>query len=160
MKRVLAAAATAALLVAAVWFSRGEVREPSPLAETPQACIRAMFAAARDGDVQAYRAYFTGAQLDEIDRQLAGERTGASAQALREAIGPLKGLAMTEVDGEPATTDRAALSVERVYEQHSQRQVYRLQRGADGGWRIVSLQQPGNFHPPIAYGTPVWEGKQ
>lgn len=160
MRRAVALVATVALLAWAVVAGRQRSQDPTQPASTPstamatpEQCIERMFAAAEKGDISAYLACFAGAERDRIQREI--QQTGAALfrQSLIDAVAPLKGWAIH--DNQPVG-EFAELAVERVYQHHNERQVYRLSRDS-GEWRIVGIAGSQPMQAPIPYGTPVFE---
>jgi hypothetical protein len=149
LKQVLAALVTVAAIVAVLYFNR------APIALTPEDCLKQMFDAAERGDVDAYLDCFTGAERARLDRELGMQSKEAFAQSLVEAVKTLKGRAIIAPPGKPATSDRAELTVERVYAHRNETQTYRFERSADL-WRIAAVETVRAFEPPVPFGTPVF----
>ncbi len=88
-------------------------------ADTPEACIERMFAAAQRGDVTAYLDCFTGSERDRLDRELAGQPPEVFARSLRDAVATLKGRAVFRNDAPtrppipPATRSTACTKAAR-----------------------------------------------
>lgn len=162
MKRMLAGLLTLLVLGAVLWQGRG--RPPAPLpapaaADTPEACIERMFAAAQRGDVPAYLDCFTGSERDRLERALAGQKQDAFAQSLRDAVATLKGRAVFRngpADAAAAAADTASYTIDRVYETRTERQLYQL-TCQSGLWRIETVATANPFQPDKAYGSPVYE---
>jgi len=162
VKRTLAGLITLLVLGAVLWQGRGRPPAPLPLekaADTPEACVERMFAAAQRGDVPAYLDCFTGSERDRLERALAGQRPEAFAQSLRDAVATLKGRAVFR-NGPPGDAASAAsiasYTIDRVYETRTERQLYRLTCAA-GVWRIETVATASPFQPDKAYGSPVYE---
>lgn len=156
-RRLAAVVITAAILAGALWLSRsGNQRAAAPSAETPEACVERMFSAAERGDTAAYLDCFTGAERERLARELAGQTPQAFGQSLQQAIQDLKGRAIFAASGNVTSPAEARLTVERVYLNRTERQIYRLQRDGDR-WRIADVQAAQPYQPANAYGTPVYE---
>lgn len=155
MKRLATLAATIALLAAAVYFGGGRSQLASVPSASPTECIEQMFTAAERGDVEAYLACFTGAELRRLSTERDVQPRERFAAALVESVRPLKGRAVNGPSSAP-DGDRAKLEIERIYEHHGERQSYAFRREADG-WRIDSVGAVERFQPAIPYGTPVYD---
>lgn len=161
MKRFVAGLITLLVLGAIVWHGRGTPTPPPTApsnaeADTPEACLERMFAAARRGDVAAYLACFTGSELDRLQRERAGRPTEAFARSLQDAVADLKGRAVFRNDTAETNTDSASYTIDRVYESRTERQRYQLTRQS-GTWYIQSVATASPFQPEKAYGSPVYE---
>ena len=154
MKQSAALLTTALLLAVAFYLSR-TVRNPSSVAASPEACLKRMFQAAEQGEVDAYLNCFTGQQRQRLERELGNQGASAFAASLKSALDKLKGRALSG-SSKVADDDRARMTVERIYERHAERQDYHFVRDS-AGWRIESVGQVQEFQPPIPYGTPVYE---
>lgn len=155
MKRTVTLAATLTLLAAAIYFGSSRPEPAAAPAASPAECIERMFAAAERGDVEAYLACFTGAELRRLSTEREAQPRERFAAALVESVRPLKGRAINGpsnvFDG-----DRAQLEIERIYEHHGERQSYAFRRET-GGWRIDSVGAVERFQQAIPYGTPVYD---
>ena len=151
--RQIAIATTAiVLMVVVVMLARR-----SPLAsggsDEPTDCVYAMAEAARDGDVDAYLACFTGSLRDRLARQAAeGAAGGRFAASLRAGGADLTGVVLQDL--EYAGTDRAQVVLEYVYTGYNERRQVRLRR-VDGEWKITEMTPPRQFMPEVPYGTPA-----
>jgi hypothetical protein len=115
-----------------------------------------MFQAAEQGDVDAYLDCFAGQQRQRLGSEVRQQGKADFAASLRSALDTLKGRAISG-SGKAAPDDRrATLTVERVYERHTERQDYHFVRDSFG-WRIESVGTTQELQPPIRYGTPVFE---
>ncbi|HVW37992.1 MAG TPA: hypothetical protein VHB99_11830, partial [Pirellulales bacterium] len=137
MKRMATFAATLVVLAAAIYFGRSRPEPAAAPAASPADCIERMFAAAERGDVEAYLACFTGAELRRLSAERDAEPLERFAAALVESVRPLKGRAINGPSHAPGS-ERAKLEIERIYEHHGERQSYAFRREADG-WRIDSI---------------------
>lgn len=164
MKRSAALASTLLLLAGAIYLGRGAGRSGAA-ADSPTACLERLFRAAETGDAATYLDCFTGPQRERLMKDADSQSRAAFAAALREAIGGLKGRVVSDpgpaapnADRGPAApnADRALLSVERIYERHTERQSYHFTREPDG-WRIDALGAIEKLQPPIPYATPVYD---
>lgn len=161
MKRIVAGLITLLILGGVLWYGRGTPTPPpagpSPAgADTPEACIERMFAAAQRGDVTAYLDCFAGAERDRLERELAGQPADVFARSLRDAVATLKGRAVFRNGGPDAAANTASYTIDRVYESRTERQRYQLIRQS-GTWRIQSVAVADPFQPDKPYGSPVYE---
>jgi hypothetical protein len=148
-------AATLALLVAAIYLGRSQPDPAAAPAAAPADCLERMFGAAERGDVEAYLACFTGAELRRLSTERDAQPRERFAAALVESVRPLKGRAVSGPSNAPGG-DRATLEIERIYEHHGERQSYAFRRETDG-WRIDSVGAVERFQQAIPYGTPVYD---
>ena len=155
MKRTATFAATFVVLAAAIYLGRSRSEPAAAAPASPAECIERMFAAAERGDVEAYLACFTGAELRRLSTERDVQPRERFAAALVESVRPLKGRAVNGPSSAP-DGDRAKLEIERIYEHHGERQGYAFRREADG-WRIDSVGAVERFQPAIPYGTPVYD---
>jgi|SRR5579871_1172288 len=124
---------------------------PQPQGD-PQGAIYAMLAAARDGDVRAYLASYTG-QMEAALRQALAETTEpAFAKYLKDSNAAIKGIAVS--DPQKITDLQAKVRVEYVYQDRNEAQTMYLEKGP-GGWRISRADDDERVKTLIPYGTPV-----
>ncbi|HVX13637.1 MAG TPA: hypothetical protein VHC22_20810 [Pirellulales bacterium] len=156
MKRPAALIGTVTLLAAAIYLGRpGASRDA--VASSPAACLERLFRAAQEGDFATYLDCFTGPQRERLEREAdAQETTGGMGESLKESVRGLKGRAISGAASAAPDANAAALSVERIYAHHTERQSYHLVRQADG-WRIDSVGAVEKRQPPIPYGSPVFD---
>lgn len=119
---------------------------------SPQDTIYRMMDAARDGDVRRYLGCFTG-QMESTLRQIVAEKGDASlADYIRSFNASVKGVAIQEL---PFVTEREVrLSVEFVYRDRNEMQLYFLQQSS-AGWRITRQENAEGVKTVVPYGTPV-----
>ena len=171
MKHAIAALITFAILAAVLFFTlrnpagnppsgtvdasadRAPFRSTANSGPTPEDCIQRMFESAERGDVVKYIDCFTGAEREQLDRQLSDQSEQAFSESLMQAIKQMKGHAVHQAE---IQNGRAELVVERVYASRNERQRYELLLG-DGQWRIATVHRAEPFQPEIPYGTPVYQ---
>lgn len=124
----------------------------APRDATPQDAIYGMLEAAREGNVDAYLAYFSGPIKASLEQAVA-EATGKGfARYLRESNAPIKGIAVTAPERLSEASVKAR--VEYVYQDRNEVQYMYLERTA-GAWRITRLDAAQRIKTLIPYGTPV-----
>lgn len=155
MKRWIAGLGTAALIavVLANALRRGPPSAKISAAESPGACIRRMFDAAKQGDVETYLDCFTGSERERLERELADQPKDAYARSLVEAVESLKGRA--DFEGSADGDSKSSWIVDRVYTNRIERQTYHLVRESNV-WRIHTVETATSFQPDKPYGTPVY----
>jgi len=129
---------------------RGKGRLP----DTPEGAVKAFFAAAQDGDADAYLSLLSGSlksSFEETQKQLGAARFGDS---LRSSVTRLKGFAVSR-SGETAD-DRVALDVELVFADRSERQRFGLVRHGRG-WAIATIEGAVVEKSSAPYGAPVFD---
>jgi hypothetical protein len=137
-------------LVAIAIALRGKGRLP----DTPEAAARAFFAAAEQGDADAYLGVLNGPlknSFEETKKQLGAK---AFSDSLRTSVSGLKGYAVTRTS--EAANDLAALDVELVFTDRSERQRFGLIRES-GGWLIASIDRADVAKPDKPYGATVYD---
>jgi hypothetical protein len=158
LKRLAAIVATLALLIGSIYFGRHGGIPRDDAANSPEACLNRMFRAAEAGDVASYLDCFTGTQRERLARDSQSQSDGVFASSLKNAMSGLKGRAIRG-PGVVKNADAATLVVERIYDQHTERQAYHFRHEADG-CRIDSLGAVEKRQPSIPYGTPVFEPRE
>lgn len=118
----------------------------------PDACVAAMVAAEKSGDVDAYLDCFSGPLRDQLQSRMAKQSRERLAAELRSGAADLTGHATTDL--KITQPDAATLVLERIYTQHNERHQISLSR-AFGVWKIVEIKPLERFAPEIPYGTPV-----
>jgi len=119
---------------------------------TPQDAIYAMLDAAREGNVGAYVAAYTGQMQASLRQTIAEATEEGFARYLRESNAPVKGIAITEPE---ALTDREVkVRVEYVYRDRNEVQYMYLEKG-DGKWLIARVDATQRIKTLVPYGTPV-----
>jgi hypothetical protein len=158
-RRILAAIATAGVLglILAVGARRpaagsGGHRTTSGPGETPEGLIRALLEDARAGDVEAYLDAYAEPLRSRIARDVDEAGRALFADELRRAAVARRGHALFAP--EPDGRDAVRIAVEMIYPDRNERQVYRLERGADG-WRIAGVGSPRGRSPAARFGTPA-----
>jgi hypothetical protein len=123
--------------------------KPDP---TPQDAIYAMLDAARDGNITAYMASFTGQMETSLKQSIAEQGESAFARYLKDSNAPIKGIAITEPQ---VLTDREVkVRVEYVFQDRNEIQFYYLEKqGKD--WKIARLDSAERIKTLVPYGTPV-----
>ncbi|MBK5292486.1 MAG: hypothetical protein JJE04_12525 [Acidobacteriia bacterium] len=123
--------------------------KPDP---TPQDAVYAMLDAARDGNLSAYLASFTGQMETALRQSIAEQGETAFARYLKDSNSSIKGIAINE----PQTlTDREVkLRVEYVFQDRNEIQFFYLEKQAKD-WKIARLDSAERVKTLIPYGTPV-----
>jgi hypothetical protein len=155
-KRLVVAAITVALLMAAAAWSRLATQRERDNAWTltPDGRLAQLTRVSQTGEVPAYVECFSGSLRDQIEsqRRAAGSDEAFAAQ-LRASVAELKGVATHEERA--STSADAQLMLERIYQRHNER--YRIALRCDSGsWRVVEMTRVGAELPPVEYGTPVF----
>jgi hypothetical protein len=110
---------------------------------TPQDTVYVMFEAARAGDVNKYLEQYA-APLADLLRQTVTPRY------LREANGPVKGIAVNEP--RPVNERAVTVQVELVYQDRNEAQTYHLEKQGSQ-WKIVRLDAAERVKPTVPYGS-------
>jgi hypothetical protein len=161
-RRTIAGLITVALLAGVLLISRPDAPTKKTPAKSrsdiasPEDCVQRMFAAAEEGDVDAYLDCFTGRERGRLERELADQSRADYSRALQDALAEQKGRAVFAADGDSEDSDRVAITVERVYATRMERQTYHLRR-EQNQWRIETVETAQSYQPEKAYGTPVFE---
>lgn len=121
--------------------------------ETPTDTINRMMDAARDGDVDAYLACFSG-QMEKTLRQSVTEMSNSGfADYLKTNNKQIKGFAMYEPT---EVSERAVdLRVEYVYADRNEAQIFRLEK-LSSRWAITKVDGIERVETIVPYGTPVY----
>jgi len=133
-------------------------RVPSLTASTakqapdPRDAIYAMLAAARDGDVNAYLASYTGQMETALQGSVRETTLDGFARYLRDSNAQIKGVAITEP--EPLSASQVKARVEYVYQDRNEAQTIYLEK-VDGAWRISRVDGAERVKTLVPYGTPV-----
>ena len=132
------------------WRPAAIIRRSAPV--VPQETVYRMMDAARDGDVRAYLACYTGPMESSL-RQIVKEKGEASlADYIRRFNSSVRGVAMQEP--QPVAANELRVRVEFVYSDRNEAQIYYLQQ-AGGGWRIARQENSEGIKALVPYGTPV-----
>lgn len=157
-KAHFATAAALAVLLGVVAFRQAGWRLPAftkveqKREATPQDAIYAMLDAARDGNIAAYLACYTG-QMETALRQAIAEKTEAGFSAyLKETNAPLKGVAV--MAPETLSGREVKVRVEFVYQDRNEAQFMYLEK-TGGAWKIARLDAAERARTLVPYGTPV-----
>lgn len=121
-------------------------------APDPRGAIYAMLAAARDGDVNAYTASYTGQMETALQGSVRESTLDGFARYLRDSNAPIKGVAITEP--EPLSASQVKVRVEYVYQDRNEAQTMYLEK-ADGAWRISRVDGAERVKTLVPYGTAV-----
>lgn len=147
----------ALLIVGALLFAvrtAGVESHSAPQADdSPEACIARLLSAEERGDSRAYLECFTDPQQRKLEITWQGRAPSQIATELRSQFAGLVGRATTDLKF--ADPDHAGLVLERIKEDHTERQQVILIREG-GRWQIESLSKPDWQAPAIPYGTPVF----
>jgi hypothetical protein len=173
MKRWLAGAITVALMAALLWSARRQApssrnrgtgsEPPSRSSAVPSGTttdryegaadrVRSLLESGGKGDVDAYLAAFSSPARDRIARDVASRGRDTFASDLRKAAAARKSHA--QFAPEPAGGDAALITVESVYDDHNERQTYRLERNTDD-WLITDVETARVRVPKVKFGTPA-----
>ncbi len=126
--------------------------EPDKQAE-PRDTIYAMLDAARDGDVEAYIACYTGEMARQLEQSTAEMTRDGFAKYLQDRNREIKGIAINEP--EQASSDRVRVRVEYVYQDRNEAQFFYLEKdGSD--WMITGADATQRVPTLVPYGTPVY----
>ena len=132
------------------WRPAAILRTAAPV--TPQDTVYRMMDAARDGDVRAYLACYTGPMESSL-RQIVKEKGDASlADYIRRFNASVKGVAIQEP--QPIAENEVRLRVEFVYSNRNEAQIYYLHQSG-GAWRIARQENTEGVKALVPYGTPV-----
>ncbi len=144
-----------AVCLAAVAIAlRGKGRLP----ETPEAAVRAFFAAAEQGDAAAYLSLVAGTLKSSFQETQSQLGSAAFRDSLRNSAAGLKGFAVSRSgdSADESAAKRAALDVELVFADRTERQRFALVR--DGrGWAIESIDRAEVEKPAMPYGATVYD---
>ena len=126
-------------------------RPAAPLAAPPDP-IYAMLDAARQGDVAAYLACYTGGMRTALDASVRESGREAFARYLRDSNSAIKGIAIQEP--ERLGNGEARIRVEYVYQDRNEVQnLYLALAGAV--WKIARVDSAERVKTLVPYGTPV-----
>jgi hypothetical protein len=132
------------------WRPAAIMQSSAPV--TPQDTVYRMMDAARDGDVRAYLACYTGPMESSL-RQIVKEKGGASlAGYIRRFNATVKGVAIQEPQA--VAENEVRLRVEFVFSDRNEAQIYYLQQSS-GTWRIARQDNTEGVKALVPYGTPV-----
>jgi hypothetical protein len=165
VKRLLAGVITVGLMGVLLWSgaTRAPAPNPEPMgppvtevrsaAATPaEERVQTLMAAARMGYVGAYLGSFTGPLKQRLAREVAERGDEAFADDLRKASASRKSHAVFAA--EPDGPDAASVTVEAVYPDRNERQVYRVER-TDAGWLVAGVESVKSHQPKSRYGEPA-----
>ncbi|MBM3814728.1 MAG: DUF4878 domain-containing protein [Acidimicrobiia bacterium] len=119
---------------------------------TPQDAIYAMLDAAREGNVQAYLAAYTGQMETSLKQSIAEQGEQAFGRYLKETNQPVKGIAITEP--QTLTESQVKVRVEYVFQDRNEIQFYYLEKQGKE-WKIARLDAAERIKTLVPYGTPV-----
>ncbi|MBX9602458.1 MAG: hypothetical protein K2X35_15725 [Bryobacteraceae bacterium] len=117
---------------------------------SPQDAIFAMLDAAREGNVDAYLAQYTG-PMEQALRKVKSESPDF-ARGIRESGAGIKGIAV--LDPEPLPEQRVKARVEFVFEDRTEAQTMFLEK-TRAGWKIAAVESAERIKTLVPYGTPV-----
>lgn len=149
-RRLFTPVVLAIALAAAAIAMRGKGRLP----DTPEAAVRAFFAAAENGDAAAYLSLLSGpikGSFEETQSALGG---AAFRGHLRDTVAGLKGFAVSRAAD--SAYDRVTLDVEMVFADRSERQRFTVVRESRG-WSIAEIDRAEAEKPPAPYGSAVYD---
>jgi hypothetical protein len=164
MKSIVAGLVTVLILAAMLVIgSRNGVRvvEPDPqgartraeeAASPAEETVRGLLRSGEGGDVASYLAMFTDPLKTRLEREVEGRGRVEFADDLKRAAAARKSHAVFAA--EPEGDDAARVAVETVYPDRNERQVYRVEKTADG-WRIADVAMVRSHQPAAKFGTPA-----
>jgi len=147
---VLLAAGAMALGVKTRW--RRTAPQPAVAEAAPQNPIYAMLDAARQGDVNAYLACYTGPMRVSLEASVRESGAAAFARYLRESNAALKGVAINQPERLGAGESRVRL--EYVYQDRNEVQNVYLEK-AGPAWKIARVDGAERVKTLAPYGAPV-----
>jgi hypothetical protein len=119
---------------------------------TPQDGVYAMLDAAREGNVSAYLACYSG-QMETALKQSISETTPEKfAEYLKQSNAAIKGVALMEP--QPLTDREVKVRVEYVYQDRNEVQVVYLEKFGKV-WKISRVDSADRVKTLVPYGTPV-----
>jgi ketosteroid isomerase-like protein len=132
-------------------FDRPSVQENKEA--EPRDVIYRMLDAARDGDVDAYIACYSG-QMERMLTQSRSEMTPEGfSQYLTERNRAIKGIAVSEP--ETLSVSQVRVRVEYVYADRNEAQRFYVEKLA-GGWKISRTDAAVRVETSVRCGTPVY----
>jgi hypothetical protein len=147
---VLAAAGALALGMKTAW------RRPQPSTAaaqaSPQDPIYAMLDAARQGNIAAYLACYTGTMRASLDGAVRESGAAGFARYLRDSNAAIKGVAVNEP--ERLNGSEARVRVEYVYQDRNEVQNLYLERSG-AAWKIARVDGAERAKTLVPYGAPV-----
>ena len=156
-KHHLAQVIASALLIVAVGVAVTRKAKPRPpeaasAIAAPQDAVYAMLNAARNGDVKAYLAGFTGGLETSLRRTAADQTEPEFAKYLINSQTGVRGITV----GEPneSAAGEVAVRVEYVYQDRNVTQVVNLTK-AGTTWKISQLSDEARTPTLVPYGTPA-----
>jgi len=148
-RRRLATFVTLAVMgLALLWAVRGRDRETPE----PNDVVWVLIDAAQAGDVDRYLGCFGGDLRNQLEATVGELSRDGFADYLRSSSEPLTGVAVYDVDQPQA--GRAALTVEYVYRDATERQELQLELSG-ASWKITALERSKRAKPLIPYGQPA-----
>jgi hypothetical protein len=162
MKRFLAGVLTLLLMTLLIWSSlrRGpaaaerivgsaEARDSLSGAEDR---LQDLLASAQQGSVSAYLSVFAEPMRLRLEREVKERGRDAFAADLRHAAETRKSHAIFAPEAEAPTAAR--ITVETVYADRNERQMYHLIHGPDG-WLVADVETVRSHTPIARFGTPA-----
>lgn len=125
---------------------------PARKEPAPQDPIYAMLDAARQGDVQAYLACYSGAMRTALEASVRESGADEFAKYLRGSNAAIKGVAIAQP--EQLSPDESRARVEYVYQDRNEIQNVYLERSA-GSWKIARVDGAERIKTLVPYGSPV-----
>jgi hypothetical protein len=120
--------------------------------DSPDACLQNLIDDARAGDLDGYFDAFAEPLRSRLMREADETGRAAFATALRRASEARKGYALYAPESEGP--DAVRVTIESVYPDRNERQVYRLVQKPDG-WRIAEVQSAQGREPAARFGLPA-----
>ena len=147
-RRLATIVSLAVMGLALLWAVRGTDREEPE----PNDVVWVLIEAAQTGDVDLYLGCFGGDLRDQLEATVGELSRDGFADYLRSSSEPLTGVAVYDV--EQSQPGRAALTVEYVYRDATERQQLRLELSGSS-WSITGLERSKRAKPLIPYGQPA-----
>jgi hypothetical protein len=127
-------------------------RAPSQEQTSPQEAIYTMLDAARNGNVAAYLASYTGQMQASLQESVRESTEAAFGKYLKDTNAAIKGVAAS--DPQFVSDNEVSVRVEYVYEERNEVQTVHLVR-VSGAWRIARVDGAERIKTLVPYGTPV-----
>jgi hypothetical protein len=141
-----------AVALLAIFLTLARKRSEAP--GGPDACVRAMFAAAREGRASDYVESFMEPLRGSLANTARGMGEAQFRQYIKDSASPIVGIAFSEIAerGQGEVTLRCEL----VFKDRNEVQRF-LVRQVGGRWRIADMTPAERIRPPVPYGKKVFE---
>ena len=125
---------------------------PAKVPASPQDAIYGMLDAARNGNVAAYLASYTGGLAAGLSESIRESTEAGFAKYLRDSNAAIKGVAVGEP--QPVSDGEVSVRVEYVYQDRNEAQIMHLEK-AGNDWKIARVDGAERVKTLVPYGTPV-----